>query len=162
MLIQFEDMPKTSRVWIYQADRELTTEEQDFAIRESEAFCGQWEAHGHQLNCSCKLVHSKFLVLAVDESSDLPSGCSIDSSMHLVKHLGSNLRIDFLDRTNINFMVDGDVFAEPLNNLKAKIHEGVITQETLTFNNLVHDIEALESSWTVPVKDTWLKKYFGQ
>jgi len=161
MLIPFIEMPKSSRVWIYQADRELTSEEVDFAIIESEAFCEQWVAHGHQLNSSFKLAHNKFLILAVDESSELPSGCSIDSSVHLVKHLESKLGVDFLDRTKVNFIVDGDVFAEPLNNLKTRIQEGVITQDTLTFNNLVADIETWESSWTIPARETWLKKYFG-
>ena len=161
MLIPFKNMPKNARVWIYQANRELNSEESAFAIQESESFCEQWAAHGHELNCSCQLTHNRFLVLAVDELIELPSGCSIDSSVHLMRHLEKNLGIDFFDRTNIPFLRDGNVFMEPLTNLKSKIQKGTITRETLTFNNLVPTIGALESSWTVPVQDTWLKKYFS-
>ncbi|MDA0194742.1 MAG: hypothetical protein O2887_01400 [Bacteroidetes bacterium] len=161
MFIPFEKMPKNGRVWIYQANRELSLKESAFAIQESESFCEQWAAHGHQLNCSCQLTHNRFLVLAVDESIELPSGCSIDSSVHLVRHLEKSLGIDFFDRTNIPFLKDGDVFIEPLPDIRTKIQQGTITSETLTFNNLVPTISAFENSWMVPAKDTWLKKYFS-
>ena len=44
------------------------------------------------------LINNSILILAVDEARKAASGCSIDSSVHMIKHLEKELKIDFFNR----------------------------------------------------------------
>lgn len=160
MFVPFENMPKHSRVWVYQANRKLTESEESWLNKVSQMFCEQWAAHGSDLKSSFKLYHRQFLVLAVDEAASLPSGCSIDSSVHLVREAEAKLGLDFFDRTQVGFLRDDEVQLTPMSSLKGKIQDGEILAETLTFNNLVATIDDLDNRWTIPARESWLKKYF--
>ena len=78
MHVPFEKQPKSARVWIYQADRALKYQESRFIEKNAKAFCEQWAAHGVALKSSFKILHNRFLILAVDEQANMASGCSID------------------------------------------------------------------------------------
>lgn len=160
MYIPFEEMEETSRVWIYQADRILSESEKSQISTECEKFLAQWAAHGQSLKSSFKVVHDKFLVISVDESYHQASGCSIDSSVALVKHLEHDLGVSFFDRTKVCFLVDGEILDIPMNGIKSYVAEGKIMENTLTFNNLVEDIRSFNENWKVEAKNSWLKRYF--
>lgn len=154
-------MPENARVWIYQADRKLTTTEEEQIQQTGNVFFEDWAAHGAPLKCAFKIFHHQFVVISVDESHNQVSGCSIDSSVGFVKHLEQQLNINFFDRTKLAFIHDEEVFLESLNNLKTSVTSGRISESTLTFNNLVSSKSELDDSWLVPAKSTWLNKYFN-
>ena len=161
MYCDFDEMPKSSRVWVYQADRMLQPDEIDWLNKVARVFCEQWAAHGQDLRSSYRIFHDQFLVLAVDEAASLPSGCSIDSSVHLVTQAQRHLDVDFFDRMKVAFLENGKVVLESASNLKEKINLGEITRDMPTFNNLVSTIAELDERWTVPAGETWVKKYFA-
>src|SRR5210317_1994473 len=133
MLAKFEELPESARVWIYQADKLFTAEQERFIESRAKEFCGQWAAHGTPLASSFKILHGKFLVLAVDEGVNMASGCSIDSSVHFIKSLEQSLRINFFDRTQVAFLIDEQIFTTDLKAIKSEIGNGKIDEETLTF-----------------------------
>lgn len=153
-------MSNESRVWVYQMDRAIGDEEALEIASQSEKFCEQWVAHNQPLKASFKLFYNHFLVIAVDESFNQASGCSIDASVHLVKQLEQNFNLNFFDRTQVAFLDKGNVFLESISNLKTGIVEGKIDEQTLTFNNLVKNKEELENRWIVSALESWIKRYF--
>ncbi len=160
MFIPFEEMPKDARIWIYQADRPLSNEEVEAVQEDISKFLDQWSAHGAGLKCSGKIIYNRFLLMSVDENHHGASGCSIDSSVHFIKSLGEHLKVNWFDRSNIAFKKQEEVFTAKQTTLKENIAQGQITKDTLTFNNLVTNIQEFEQGWVVPAKDTWLKRYF--
>lgn len=160
MFIPFENIPSGSRIWIYQADRQLKEDEKSEILKESRDFLDKWAAHGNQLECSAEIFHNQFLILTVNEGFNLPSGCSIDSSVHFIQSLEHKFQVNFFDRSKVAFVVNNEVFLESLPNIKKKIAEGEIKEDTLTFNNLVDRKEDLESNWVIPAKKSWMKRYF--
>ena len=44
--------------------------------------------------------------------------------------------------------------------MKSLVESGTIEKKTLTFNNLVTNVEQLENSWMIPAADSWLKRFF--
>lgn len=160
MYREFEALPKTSRVWIYQADRSLTAEEIESMAEHATTFCEQWAAHGASLESSFQILHNRFLVLAVNENVNLPSGCSIDASVNFVRNMEQNFNINFLDRTKVAFVANNEVFVAPLSDLKSSVAAGKITPSTITFNNLVADIGEFEEGWQTEAGNSWLKRYF--
>ena len=161
MFIPFNKMPEEARVWVYQADRKLLPEEIVWLEKVARIFCEQWAAHGNDLVSSFKISFEQFLVLAVDEKTSLPSGCSIDSSVRLINEAQAKLSVNFFDRMKVAFIEEDRVFLEQFQDVKSKIKSGEISRGTTTFNNLVTTIRELEESWQLPAGESWLKKYFA-
>lgn len=160
MLAKFEELPDSARVWIYQANRQLSVEEGQLIQERTGEFCAQWAAHGTPLASAFKLLHNKFLVLAVDEGLNLASGCSIDSSVHFIKSLEQKLAVSFFDRTQVAFLVDNQIFTTALNEIKNEIGDGKIDKETLTFNLQAESLGEFNNNWLVPAGNSWMKRYF--
>lgn len=160
MNVPFEEISGEARLWVYQADRKFKPSDLKVINARLSAFTDQWAAHGKQLESAYKILHDQFLVLAVNESYNMASGCSIDASVHVIKELEADLQINFFDRTKIAFILNDEVYLESLSNLKSKVEEGKIKKDTLTFNNLISSKRELEKTWLVPAKDTWMSRYF--
>lgn len=160
MYIPFDEMADTSRVWIYQANRLLSNSDIDKMALACRNFLEQWAAHGQSLKSSFQIVHNKFLVISVDESFNPASGCSIDASVSLIKNLEEELSLNFFDRTQVCFLINGEIVEVPLNQVKAHVESEKIGTSTITFNNLVGDIQSFHKDWKVEAKNSWLKRYF--
>ena len=159
MYIPFDHLPDHSRLWIYQAARKLSEKEEKVIRGEVRAFCEQWEAHGNPLNTSFKIERSQFLILAVDEGVAGASGCSIDGSVRMLKSLHESLGIDFLNRSQVPFLMEGDVKLIPVSELKQAFASGILGPGTPTFHLLAATKGVLESDWIVPAEKTWLVQY---
>lgn len=160
MRADFEEMPGHSRLWVYQADRQLSEEETDRLKQITFDFVDQWQAHGKSLRASYEVRYNQFLVLAVDESFNGATGCSIDSSVQLIRSLENELNVSFLDRSKVALMQEDRVALAPLSELKSIADEGSLTQETIVFNNSVSSMDQYKSSWMIPAGDSWLKRHF--
>jgi hypothetical protein len=96
-------LPDSSRLWVYVADRLLTTSENDRVAENAERFTAAWVAHGTELTASWKLQGSRILLIALDEGQAGASGCSIDASVHFMQRLGEKEApaIDWLRRDQV-------------------------------------------------------------
>jgi hypothetical protein len=101
-------------------------------------------------------LFGQFLVLMADERAAGVSGCSTDSSVRFVQDLGKSFNVDFFNRTHLAFFVKEKVQTIPMAQLKPALAAGLITPDTLYFNNLVATKAELESNWIIPVKESWL------
>lgn len=94
----FKEMNPNSKLWIYQANRELTSTEIDWIQTQLDAYTADWAAHGNQLHAAAKTLENHFIALAVDSTQAVASGCSVDNSVRFIKDLGKELNVDFFDR----------------------------------------------------------------
>jgi hypothetical protein len=162
MYLDFKQMPKHARVWVYQADRKLTTEEIIWIKERLEAFCAQWNTHGALMPTSFTIVFDQVIVMSVDESKLGASGCSIDSSVRTLKEIETKLGINLLDQGKVSFQVGGqNFFVTSAFQVKDKIQQGMLNPETLILNPLVKTKEELEEQLLIQAKDSWLNKYFS-
>jgi len=97
-LMTYKDLPGSSKVWIYQSDREFSNEECDEIREQIKGFIVQWAAHGSRLMGAGELFYNRFLVLFIDEKQVIASGCSVDSSVNFVKSLESKFSTNFFNR----------------------------------------------------------------
>jgi hypothetical protein len=70
---------ESSRVWIYQADRQLSDTETLEIQKSLNNFVNTWTAHNNQLSAAAEVRYNRFLILIVDEEQAGASGCSIDN-----------------------------------------------------------------------------------
>ena len=160
MYIPFEQLPPQARIWIYQADRTLQDQEIEEINKKAERFVTAWTSHGQTLQASAKIFYNRFLVLATDEAVSSPSGCSIDASVNFIRELEQTFGLSFFDRTKLLFMQNNQPEAISLADLKTRIAEGALTENTLFFDNLVQTTAQLKGEWLKPAGESWLAKYF--
>lgn len=116
-----KDFSPNSRVWVYQSNRLLTADEQIQMQEALNAFVAQWAAHGTALKASAEILYDSLIVIAVDESQEPASGCSIDSSVHFVKSLGQKYDFDAFNRNTVAYLKGDQIAFTTLQNLgKAK------------------------------------------
>ena len=159
MYVPFEKIQDSSRIWIYQANRKFNSAEFKIISDALAAFTEGWLVHGSPMQASFSLKYDQFIIIAADEDANAASGCSIDDSVRTLKRLGSELAIDFFDRTLVAFKKDEHVFTIPASDLKAKLTDGAWNSDTLLFNNLVNTKRDLTQTWLVPAGSSWLKRY---
>ena len=103
----FPELPDSSRIWLHLANRKLVASEEQFLKEGLTVFLDNWSAHGKRLQCNATLLFSQYLIFSVDENIESASGCSIDSSVHFAKRMGSELGIDFFMRLEV-LVIEGN------------------------------------------------------
>jgi hypothetical protein len=159
MLIPFNNMPDYARVWVYQANKNLTESEVGYIQQVLENQINNWAAHGASLAGSAQIFHNRFVVVAVDEMQNQASGCSIDASTRWLKELGADMNLDFFDRS-VAFIHNNEIKTVEMLKIKGLVAEDILTPETLIFNNLVPNIHEFKNAWNVKASDSWMKRYF--
>jgi hypothetical protein len=155
-----EEFDPSSRVWIYQSSRLFQVSE---ALRLEDLFISflkTWNSHGTAVKGYANLFFGQFIVLMADEKASTVSGCSTDSSVHLVKEIEKQFQVHLFDRQLLAFFIKDRVQLLPLSQLEFGITSGLIKPETLYFNNTVQTKSELENSWIIPLKESWLAKRF--
>ena len=150
-----------SRVWIYQADKELTDAQASELHIWLNKFAAEWTAHNHQLKAKAEVRYNRFLILIVDENQAGASGCSIDKSVNFMKQVEQQYGIHLFDRFNFAYREGEKVLSAPRHEFEELLRSGKINSQTIVFNNLVQDLQQLETKWEVPFKDSWHPQLFG-
>ncbi|HQS53317.1 MAG TPA: ABC transporter ATPase, partial [Daejeonella sp.] len=121
----------------------------------------EWQAHGHALAALAEIYHHQFIVLSVDEQIAGATGCSIDKSVHLMKELETKFNINLFDRFRMAYKSGEDIINCSREEFEDRIKKGIVDGQTLVFNNLISRRKELETSWNIPLADSWHAKVFS-
>jgi hypothetical protein len=157
--VNIAEYSEHSRIWIYAASRNLTTEE-SFRITEAlTKFTEQWTAHNERLNAKGWIEFDRILILMVDEDQANASGCSIDSSVRFLKEIGDTHGIDWFDRLTFYYEDgEGQVQSVKKDELRNLYELNTINDDTLFFNFLVKNKLEFKTNWKVPFRQSWQYK----
>jgi hypothetical protein len=161
-LEKFAHLPAGSRIWIYQADRSFSPNEAKEINNTIEQFVSQWLAHKAKVIGDGALLYDRFVILVADEDKLHVSGCSIDSTVRFIKELGAKYQVNFFDRFYTCYRQDGEVEGCDFDTFKSKVGEGLISDETIVFNNLLTTLDGLKDQWQIPLSQSWQMKFAGQ
>ncbi|HET7361903.1 MAG TPA: ABC transporter ATPase [Salinimicrobium sp.] len=161
MLIPFQELPDTSRIWIYQASRSLSEEELKEINSRLEDFIEQWAAHGSDLKASFEIKYKRFIIIALDQEITAASGCSIDASVHFIKELEKDYDIDLLDKMNVSYKQGEFIAYKPLADFRKMAKARAVSPKTIVFNNLLNNKAEYLSDWEVPASESWHKRFFN-
>lgn len=150
-----------SRVWIYQSDRKFTSTEENEILNKLAAFTNQWKAHGNELLAKAEIRYGFFIILTVDESQAGVTGCSIDSSVRIIKEIEQEYHVDIFNRFNIAYKVNGEVVVNSKEDFETLVDIKQVTPETIVFNNMVQNLAELETKWEVPFQNSWHSTVFA-
>ncbi|CAH0997247.1 hypothetical protein EMA8858_03378 [Emticicia aquatica] len=163
MYIDFDKIPQNARVWVYQVNRQLTDNEANTIESYLKPAVNQWAAHGASLLASAKVLYNRFVIIALDQSFNEASGCSIDASSRWFKELGEQLNIDFFDRSQAYFDND-EIKTFSVFQSKKTIESGLISPDTIIFNNItIATLGDLANKWQIKAIDApTLKRFFAK
>ncbi|TGE20676.1 hypothetical protein E5K00_22055 [Hymenobacter aquaticus] len=160
MFVPFSELPASARIWIYQASRPFTAAELARLEPELQRFAAEWTSHGRNLEASAAILHHQFLVIGLNEAVADASGCSIDASVRFVRLVEEQVGVQLLEKSQLAFLVEGQVRLIDLRELRQAIAAGQLTAETPYFDNTVAENGRLHQAWPAPAATTWLAKYF--
>lgn len=162
-VVQFEDLPDHSRVWVFASDRALDADQAKTLMSTVDPFLQQWKAHGAELTVGRDWRAGRFLTIAVDQTTAGASGCSIDGLFRALKSLEPKLGasmvtsglIFYKDSNGVVQSVDRDKFAE----LGAS---GQIGPDTLVFDTTVTSLAEWRARFELALRDSWHAKLARQ
>ncbi len=156
MFVEFNTMPDSSKIWIYQGSEFMSEKQVNEILDSSKKFIESWTAHQANLKASVTILENLFIVIAVDESFNQASGCSIDTKVHFIKKLESETGINFFDRLRIAFIDKDIIRIEPVNKLTSLLASNQISQDTVVFDNLVDTLGSFKNRWKTSVRNSWV------
>lgn len=159
MYTDYKNLPDNSRVWIYQANRELSNEEVSQIQTKAVDFINTWTRHGDDLKGSFTVKYNQFLVIAVDESFNNVSGCSIDASVHFIQQIEKALNVDLMNKMNVTFKSGDHINLVTLADFQKYAKENKIKKDTIVFNNMVNTKADFENNWEVPASESWHNRF---
>lgn len=159
MLVDFKVLPDTSRIWIYQANRTFTDKELEEITKELDEFIQNWTAHGQDLKSGYEIRYKRFLVIALDQSSQFATGCSIDASVHFIQSLEKRYNVELLDKMNVSYKQGEFVAYKTLLEFKKMAKQKAISKKTIVFNNLVASKGEYKEHWEVPASESWHARF---
>ena len=161
MYVDFDTLTDSSRIWVYQSSREFAEDELAVISSKLTDFVNEWTRHGDDLKGSFSIKYNHFIVLAVDESFNQVSGCSIDASTHVFKNFEKEFNLELLNKLNTAFK-DGDhINVVSLADFQKYVKSEKIHPDTLVFNNMVKNKGDLNLAWEVPANKSWHSRYFN-
>jgi len=160
MIVDFNILPETSRVWIYQANRSFTESELNEISSKLEVFIQNWTAHGSDLKAGYTIKYKRFIVIALDQKLNQASGCSIDASVGFIQQLEKDYQVDLLDKMNVSYKQGEFVAYKPLSDFRKMAKEKAVSKNTIVFNNLVTNISEFNENWEVPAGESWHNRFF--
>jgi hypothetical protein len=159
MLVDFNILPETSKVWIYQSNRSFSESELEKIRSKLDTFIENWTAHGSNLQAGYEIKYKRFIVLALNQNLNTASGCSIDASVHFIQQLENAYNVDLMDKMNVSYKQGEFVAYKSLIDFRKMAKQKAVSKNTIVFNNLVTNKAEYLENWEVPAKDSWHNRF---
>lgn len=155
--IDFTDLPDDARLWVFPVQEPLQEEELSTLREAVRTFLDGWEAHGTPLTGGYAVEDGRMVLVAVDQASVPPSGCSIDSMVRVLKGLERTFGKRILDQAPVYFRDDsGAIRALSRAEFRVAAREGRVTPDTPVFDTTLTELGAYRSGrLEVPARESW-------
>lgn len=131
-----------------------------YILKSTESFIESWTAHQADLKSGVQILFNAFIVIAVDESHNDASGCSIDKKVHFIKEIEKQTGLSLFNRMNFAYITTGSMVGiSPLSDLNNAVQTGKLSYDTIVFNNLVTSIREMKESWQIPLQKSWMMNF---
>lgn len=161
MLVEFNTLPETARVWIYQANRSFTDSELEEITSKLKTFVQAWSSHGKDLEAGFEVKYKRFIIIALNQEMNSASGCSIDDSVGFIQQLEKEYKVDLLDKMNVSYKQGEFIAYKPLTDFRKMAKEKAVSKNTIVFNNLVNNIAEYKENWEVPASESWHSRFLN-
>ncbi len=158
-----ERLPDEARVWVFGTGRPLSVEEEDTLLTAVDAHLEAWAAHGHPLRSAREWREGRFLIVAVDEATAPPTGCSIDALVHQLRRLETALGVTLVEHGAVWYRTEEGLPARVGRaDFKRLIQTGDAHGETTVFDDTVVRLRQIRGGeFERPAGRGWHARAFG-
>lgn len=159
MLVEFDSLPETARLWIYPSSRKFYTDEIPEIEEKIQKFLKVWKEESSSFKSSYQIQYNRFIVLAVDDTSSEMTIQDIDSSVQLILQLQQDHEVTLLDKMNVCFKQGKYVQYKELKDFKKLLKNKALTGKSIVFDNLVQTKDEYEHYWELPIEESWYNRF---
>lgn len=161
MRTSFTTLPADARMWVFGAERALDARERAEMLEAVDRFLDGWKAHGAPLLAARDLREDRFLMVAVDEASVPPSGCSIDAMVGVLGELEDRLGVALVGHGVVFYRTTaGEVRRAERAEFRRLAEAGAVSADTIVFDTTLTRVAGLDGGWERPARDAWHGRAF--
>lgn len=161
----FPHLPESSKLLVFTSD--ITLDEllsKIFILRLNE-FIKVWSSHGSRLTADSILISNRVLFIAVDESKQSASGCSVDALINFIKAEGVSSGVDWFNRHQVLYRthhksdLTSDWLVSKLEDFISLIKEGSLAENVQILNTTVTCVKEARNLLIQPFSQSWLSRF---
>ena len=149
MLVNFNTISDNSRIWIYAAEKKLTNNQETYILDYISDHLQNWDAHKVPLIAGVTILENHFIIVALDESENGASGCSIDRLQNMIQDLEKELSVSLLNRLNVFCRINDEIQCVPSFQL-----DGIAKENTLFYDLTIQKKSDLHT-YLKPISEGW-------
>jgi hypothetical protein len=155
-LVSMDNLPDDARTWVFGADTTLDSLQTRTLLAEVDRYLAQWRAHGAPLTVGRDFREGRFLTVAVDQSTEGASGCSIDGLFRALKSLSSSIGPSLVTSGLVFYRdKDGSIKSVDREEFSALAATGQITASTRVFDPTVTTLGEWRARFEMNAADSW-------
>ena len=149
MLADFHGLPEESRIWLYASEKALTQSQQDYILNVISEELKGWNAHQQPLTAGVTILENHFIVVALDESKNGASGCSIDTLQKTIQKIEKEFSISLMNRLNVFCKIEDEILSMPSFKLGSIADKDTLFYDLtiLTKNDLNTYLKPISEGW---------------
>lgn len=155
MIIDYKNLPETSKIYIYPASRKLYAKEVPIFIEKVNIFLDNILTN----DLFFELKYDRFLIILVSDRTPLSSDQNEDL-ISLILDLEKEFNIGLMDKVNVCFKQGEFVQLKEIPDFKKLIKNKGVSKKTVVFDNLINTKSEYESCWEVPANISWISHFF--
>ena len=150
MLVEFDSLPGSSKVYYYPSSRKFYPNELPKLKASIEAFC-----EGQEAQISYRLVYDRFVLFFVPDTTPLTLEDN-DRLVEFVQSLESEYQVSLLDKVNVCFKQGEFVQRKEIPDFKKLLKSRSVSAKTIVLDPMINTKSEFESNWEVPLSESWL------
>jgi len=163
MIVPFETLPDSARIWVFASQTELVGAPVDTLLAAVDDFLATWKAHGAPLRAAREWRDNRFLAVGVDVTAEAASGCSIDGLFRTLQTLQREIGAQLVGGGRVFYRSrGGHVEAATRDDFSARAKRGEITPATPVFDTGLTDAAAWRTRFEAPAGVAWTAGYFNK
>ena len=149
MLADFHTLPEQARIWLYASEKALTQSQQDYILNIISEELKGWNAHKQPLTAGVTILENHFIVVALDESKNGASGCSIDTLQKTIQKIEKEFSISLMNRLNVFCKIEDEILSMPSFKLGSVADKDTLFYDLtiLTKNDLNTYLKPISEGW---------------
>lgn len=151
-------MPGHSRLWMFGTNRKLAALELDGLRQEMLDFVTGWQTHGNSLQADFEILHQGILLVAVDESMEPPSGCSIDKVFQVLQLYQQKNQLDFFQRLLIWWLDKNELCIQTVSEVLSLVKSGEMKQDQKVFDMGHQNLQSFRNNPMIKLNESWMAK----
>jgi len=155
MLVDYNLLPETSKIYIYPSSRKFYTDEFSVINEKIEKYLKEFSA----IDSFFEIKYQRFIIIIISDKTPL----SIEQNDELISFILSlekEFKITLLDKVNICFKQGEYVQLKEIPDFKKLIKNRGVSKKTIVLDNLINTKEEYENYWEMPAESSWISHLF--